>query len=43
MSGNVMGSLGVTLLAIIGTAVVAVDRFGKQHKVDDKEHNTKHH
>lgn len=35
MSGNIMGLLGVTLLAVIGTAVVAVDWWGKHHAKKD--------
>lgn len=42
MSGNIMGLIGVTILAIIGTAVVAMDQLGKRHKKDGKEDSTTH-
>ncbi|WP_437559931.1 hypothetical protein [Acidithiobacillus sulfuriphilus] len=33
MSGNIMGLIGVTILAVIGTAVVAIDHLtSKRHK-----------
>ncbi|MHB9042591.1 hypothetical protein [Acidithiobacillus sp.] len=33
MSGNIMGLIGVTLLAVIGIAVLVFDhRRGKRHK-----------
>ncbi|MDA8246979.1 hypothetical protein [Acidithiobacillus sp.] len=43
MSGNIMGLIGVTILAIIGTAVVAIDQIGKRHKKQDKPDATHHH
>ena len=42
MSGNIMGLIGVTILAIIGTAVVAIDQVGKRHKKDSQKDSTKH-
>ncbi|WP_172437666.1 hypothetical protein [Acidithiobacillus marinus] len=38
MSGKIMGLLGVTFLAVIGTAVVvvAIDWWGKHHPKKDK-------
>lgn len=38
MSGKIMGLLGVTFLAVIGTAVVAIDWWGKHHPKKDKQH-----
>ncbi|WP_275402887.1 hypothetical protein [Acidithiobacillus ferrooxidans] len=32
MNGNIMGLSGVTILAVIGTAIVAVDRWRKKRK-----------
>jgi hypothetical protein len=43
MSGNIMGLIGVTILAIIGTAVVAIDQLGKRHNKKNKEDATHHH
>ncbi len=43
MSGNIMGLIGVTILAIIGTTVVAIDQIGKRHKKQNKPDTTHHH
>jgi hypothetical protein len=43
MSGNIMGLIGVTLLAIIGTAVVVIGQLGKRHNKKGKEDATRHH
>ena len=36
MNGNIMGLIGVTLLAIIGTTVVAIDQMRKKRKKQRK-------
>ena len=41
MSGNVMGLIGVTELAVTGTAVVAIDRLGKRRK--NQNQSSMHH
>lgn len=36
MSGNIMGLIGVTILAVIGTVVVVIDQRVKRHHTKDK-------